>query len=61
MKAHENVLIFYKKLPVYHPQMTDGHSPVHSYTKHTTDGNNYGKTKLEFQEAAVHKDIPETF
>ena len=46
MKAHENILIFYKKLPVYHPQMTDGHSPVHSYTKHTTDGSNYGKTKI---------------
>lgn len=46
MKAHENILIFYKKLPVYHPQMTDGHSPVHSYTKHTTAGSNYGKTKI---------------
>ena len=46
MKAHENILIFYKKLPVYHPQMTNGHSPVHSYAKHTTDGSNYGKTKI---------------
>lgn len=36
MKAHENVLIFYKKLPTYHLQMTEGHAPVHSYTKHTT-------------------------
>lgn len=25
MKAHENVLIFYKTLPVYNPQMTHGH------------------------------------
>ena len=25
MKAHENVLIFYKALPKYHPQMTHGH------------------------------------
>ena len=46
MKAHENVLTFYKKLPVYHPQMTTGHPPVHPYTKHTTDGSNYGKTKI---------------
>ena len=45
MKAHENVLIFYKKLPTYHPQMTEGHSPVHSYTKHTDDGSCYGATK----------------
>ena len=45
MKAHENVLIFYKTLPTYNPQITDGHTPVHSYTKHTADGSNYGKTK----------------
>jgi len=24
MKAHENILVFYKKLPVYNPQFTDG-------------------------------------
>lgn len=46
MKAHESVLIFFKKPPVYNPQFTEGHSPVHSYTKHTTDGNCYGKTKI---------------
>lgn len=31
MKAHENILIFYKKLPKYPPQMTTGHKPVNSY------------------------------
>lgn len=46
MKAHENVLIFYRKLPTYNPQMTEGHTPVHSYTKHTTDGSCYGETKI---------------
>lgn len=45
MKAHENVLIFYKTLPTYNPQYTEGHTPVHNYTKHTTDGTNYGTTK----------------
>lgn len=45
MKAHENILVFYKKLPIYNPQMTFGHNPVHSYTKHQDDGSNYGKTK----------------
>ena len=45
MKAHENILIFYEKSPVYNPQMTTGHKPVHSYTKHTNDGCNYGPTK----------------
>lgn len=46
MKAHENILIFYKKLPTYNPQKTSGHSPVHSYTKYQDDGSNYGKTKV---------------
>lgn len=46
MKAHEDVLVFYDKLPLYNPQKTDGHSPVHNYTKHQTDGSNYGATKI---------------
>ena len=59
MKAHENVLIFseleetpetiqvfYEKLPTYTPQMTEGHTPVHSYTKHSSDGGCYGKTQI---------------
>lgn len=25
MKAHENILVFYKKLPIYNPQKTTGH------------------------------------
>jgi len=29
----------------YVPQMSGGHRPVNSYTKHTGDGSNYGKTK----------------
>lgn len=46
MKAHENILVFYKKLPTYNPQKTFGHKPVNSYTKHQTDGTNYGATKI---------------
>lgn len=34
LKAHENILVFYKKLPVYNPQKTHGHNPVNSYTKY---------------------------
>lgn len=45
MKAHENILVFYKSLPTYNPQMTTGHTPTHSYTKHQDDGSNYGATK----------------
>lgn len=50
MKAHENILVFYKKLPIYHPQMTEGHAPIHSYTKYISTQNNteiYGKMSKE--------------
>lgn len=30
LKQHENILIFYKKLPTYNPQMTEGGEPSHS-------------------------------
>lgn len=44
MKAHENILVFYYKLPIYNPQMTTGHPPMNSYTKHRSAGEIYGKT-----------------
>lgn len=34
LKAHENILIFYKHLPTYHPQMTHGHPRKVSTVKH---------------------------
>lgn len=46
MKAHENILVFYKKTPTYNPQKTTGHKPVNSFTKHKGAGTNYGETKL---------------
>lgn len=46
MKAHEQVLIFYKNLPTYNPQKTYGHQPTHSFVKKKSDGSNYGKTSL---------------
>ncbi len=46
MKAHENILVFYKTPPTYNPQITEGHKPTNSYTK-TIDKQNktsvYGK------------------
>ena len=30
LRAHENVLVFYRKQPRYEPQMTDGHEPGHA-------------------------------
>ena len=46
MKAHENILVFYDKLPTYNPQKTLGHKPANSYTKHQEDRSKYGKTKV---------------
>ena len=39
MKAHENILVFYKKKPTYNPQKTTGHKPVNSYTKKASVAN----------------------
>ena len=46
LRNHESIVVFYKKLPTYNPQKTTGHKPANSYTKNTSDGSNYGKTKL---------------
>jgi len=40
LKAHENVLVFYNKLPVYHPQMT--HGKAHSRGGAGRQSKNYG-------------------
>lgn len=43
MKAHENILIFYKKAPTYNPQMTEGHKPMSTVKTAGRKNNNYGK------------------
>lgn len=48
MKAHENILVFYKKRPTYNPQKTEGHKPANSYTKKAVVQNKtqvYGNVK----------------
>lgn len=53
MKAHENVLVFYKKLPTYNPQMTHGHQRKVSKAEHkvnckkTTDYGEHGLTTYD--------------
>ena len=50
MKAHENILVFYKKLPTYNPQKTEGHKPINTYTKKAEVCNKtevYGKVKQD--------------
>ncbi len=46
MRGHIDIPVFYRHLPVYHPQKTQGHKPVHKYCKHSSDGSNYGKTRI---------------
>ena len=49
MKAHENVLIFYKKLPKYYPQKTSGHPRKVSTAQHKRNSKkttNYGEHGL---------------
>lgn len=42
LKAHENILVFYKELPTYNPQYTYG-KPYKAV--HSTHSSNYGKQK----------------
>jgi len=48
MRSHEDIVVFYKKQCIYNPQKTQGHKPVNSYTKHSSDGSTMGKTKKGF-------------
>lgn len=55
LQAHEDIIIFYKKLPTYNPQMTEGKP----YTKKAVtngDGKNYGKFNRVGQ-TAVNKGV----
>lgn len=50
MKSHENILIFYDKLPKFYPQKTQGHKPINKYTKKADVCNKtelYGKVKID--------------
>jgi site-specific DNA-methyltransferase (adenine-specific) len=50
MKAHENALVFYKKLPIYNPQKTTGHERKVSLKKHQVSSKKteiYGNFEFE--------------
>lgn len=61
MKCHENILVFYKKLPIYNPQYTkgdpyvshcNGHSSNYDYQAGATivnDGKRFPKDIIEFK------------
>lgn len=44
LKDHENILVFYKKLPTYNPQMREGKPYIFKRRGH---GSNYGKSTVE--------------
>lgn len=49
MRSHEDILVFYKKLPTYNPQKTTGHKRKVSTAKHKRNSKkttNYGDHKL---------------
>lgn len=53
LKSHENILVFYRKLPTYNPQMEQG-SPYKGFqSQKSTIGEVYGSIK------SVHRDNPE--
>jgi site-specific DNA-methyltransferase (adenine-specific) len=43
LKAHENVLVFYRQQPTYNPEMTDGHTIKRVNASIASHGDNYGK------------------
>jgi len=45
LRSHEQILVFYQKLPIYNPQKTTGHKLTSHRINNSDYGNNYGKTK----------------
>ena len=46
LRCIEDICVFYQKPCTYNPQKTTGHKPVNTFTKHTSDGETIGKTKI---------------
>lgn len=48
LRSHEHLLVFYRKPPVYNPQMTTGHKPG-NYARRVKGSSNYGaQTPTEY-------------
>jgi site-specific DNA-methyltransferase (adenine-specific) len=65
MRAHENILVFYKQQPTYNPQMTSGHEPLH-YAVNKQKTELYGAQKAvesrtgatdRYPKSVVHFDV----
>lgn len=64
LRNHEQILIFYKKLPTYNPQFTEGiplHGKGHSYLIKDAVNNNYGDFKqLEDKRKGTTRKYPKS-
>ena len=47
LKAHENILVFYKKPPIYNPQKTTGHIRKTAFKRRSLDNNVYGENTAD--------------
>ena len=55
LRYHEDIVVFYRGLPVYNPQMVETGKPINACTRKTT-GSNYRETKGGFNERAGRTD-----
>jgi site-specific DNA-methyltransferase (adenine-specific) len=44
LRSHENILVFYRRQPLYQPQMTEGHEPGHRVVERLSRTTTYGST-----------------
>lgn len=57
LKSHENILVFYKNLPTYNPQMTEG-KPYTTKRKGNVDtGENYGKVGIQMRTDTINNGL----
>ena len=64
LRRHEDILVFYKKLPTYNPQMVEGKEPSHSRGKKWSDMGNaqdggkiYGKYHHDYDAPSTHTNL----
>ena len=61
MKAHENILVFYRKPPIYNYEKTKGHKPMNNYTKKAdviNKSTTYGKVKKDMSGGGTTERYP---
>ena len=61
MKAHENILVFYRKPPIYNYEKTKGHKPMNNYTKKVdviNKSTTYGKVKRDMSGGGTTERYP---